>query len=367
MQKCLFIVHSFGGGAEQIALTVLQALDRKQYLPIVACLHPLEAWRKALASHSVCLMPKSKSIASYLHFWWQLVKLVQKADIAIGSLELQSLLAAALLAQGKAIGWVHKDIQGYLSSKSLGYCAIYSIVLRFALRRCRQIICVSDGAKQALSALFPHDQEKICRIYNPVPLETIKKLGQEPLATELQACFSRPVILAVGRLAPEKQFDVLIKAFHLLRQGGLDAHLCIMGEGAERHALEQLRHQLGRDEDVFLPGRTMPYAAMARARLCVLSSRFEGLPTVIIEALALGRPVVSTDCPSGPRELLANGIYGQLVPLNTNLVPILAKALSTALAQPETAELCKARQQWAEQFSKEKIIRIWENILQQDS
>ena len=364
MRICLFIVHSFGGGAEQIALTVLQALDRRRFFSIVACLHPLEAWRKTLPNHIECLMPESKSIIAYMHFWRRLFVLAQKADIVIGSLELQSLFAAALLARGKAIGWVHKDVQGYFLSKSMGHRVLYTLLLRLALRRCRQIICVSDGAQQALSTLCPRARAKICRIYNPVPLDTIKKLGQEKLAPELQACFARPVILAVGRLAPEKQFDELIKAFHLLRQRGLVAHLCILGEGAERHTLEQLRHQLGRDEDVFLPGHTMPYAAMARARLCVLSSRFEGLPTVIIEALALGRPFVSTDCPSGPRELLANGTYGQLVPLHTNLAPLLAKALAAALTQPETVEACKARQHWAEQFSKEKVVKIWENLLQ---
>jgi glycosyltransferase involved in cell wall biosynthesis len=106
--------------------------------------------------------------------------------------------------------------------------------------------------------------------------------------------------------------------------------LLILGEGAERPALEALVTQLGLDDAVSMPGFVEnPYAYMARAALFVLSSRWEGLPTVMIEALCCGLPLVATDCPSGPREILRDGEYGQLVPVGN--APALAQAMLTAL------------------------------------
>ena len=106
--------------------------------------------------------------------------------------------------------------------------------------------------------------------------------------------------------------------------------LLILGEGKEREPLEELIQKLGLEKDVSLPGFVMnPYAYMARSSLFVLSSRWEGLPTVLIEALCCGTPVVSTDCPSGPREILKDGQYGQLVPVGD--VDALARAIEATL------------------------------------
>jgi len=139
-----------------------------------------------------------------------------------------------------------------------------------------------------------------------------------------------PLLLAVGRLQMQKDYPTLIRAFAQVRQSRR-ARLLILGEGKERLMLEALIKKLGLEEDVSLPGFVMnPYAYMARASLFVLSSRWEGLPTVLIEALCCGTPVVSTDCPSGPREILRDGQYGQLVPVAQ--ADALAKAIETTLA-----------------------------------
>ena len=124
----------------------------------------------------------------------------------------------------------------------------------------------------------------------------------------------RPVLLTVGRLAPQKDHATLLRAFAIVRRTRA-ARLVIFGEGTERARIESLRRDLGLEADVDLPGVTdNPYAAMRRASLFVLSSRFEGLPTVLVEALACGCPAVSTTCPSGPAEILAGGRHGVLVP-----------------------------------------------------
>jgi glycosyltransferase involved in cell wall biosynthesis len=127
----------------------------------------------------------------------------------------------------------------------------------------------------------------------------------------------------------QKDFPTLVRAFAQVRQTR-QVRLLILGEGEDRPALEALVNHLGLRNDVKLPGFVAnPYPYMTHAALFVLSSRWEGLPGVLIEALYCGSPLVSTDCPSGPREILANGLYGKLVPVGN--VDAMAQAISDTL------------------------------------
>jgi glycosyltransferase involved in cell wall biosynthesis len=138
--------------------------------------------------------------------------------------------------------------------------------------------------------------------------------------------------MGVGRLVPQKNFRLLIDAFAIVRRSH-DARLIILGEGPERPLLEAQVRQYGLHDVVDLPGfLDNPYACMARASVFALSSDFEGLPTVLIETLAIGTPVVSTDCESGPREILRGGVLGELVPVGD--VHAMALAIARALASP---------------------------------
>ncbi len=139
----------------------------------------------------------------------------------------------------------------------------------------------------------------------------------------------------MGRLTRQKDFVTLIWAFARLRESR-PARLVILGEGEERGALLALADALGIASDIDLPGFVNnPYAYLSRASLFVLSSRWEGLPGVLIEALACGTRVISTDCPSGPREILAEGTYGELVPVADPAS--LAEAMQRALTGKFTA------------------------------
>src|SRR5262249_357683 len=143
---------------------------------------------------------------------------------------------------------------------------------------------------------------------------------------------SSPVVLGIGRLVPQKNFPLLLEAFRVVRRDR-DVKLDILGEGAERPALEAYVKQHSLEDSVSLPGfLENPYACMSRAAVTALSSNFEGLPTVLVESLALGTPVVSTDCESGPREILRNGTLGDLVPIND--VAALAQAIARTLDRP---------------------------------
>jgi len=140
---------------------------------------------------------------------------------------------------------------------------------------------------------------------------------------------SHPIILGVGRLTIQKNFPDLVDAFALVRRKHA-ARLVIVGEGPERPTIQEHVRQHDLEDCVALPGFVEnPYSCMARAAVFALSSRWEGLPTVLIESLAVGTPVVATDCPNGPREILKDGALGRLVP--TCNVPALAEALDDSL------------------------------------
>jgi glycosyltransferase involved in cell wall biosynthesis len=169
-------------------------------------------------------------------------------------------------------------------------------------------------------------------IYNPViDSDMIGLAGQRPDHPWVSPG-QPPVILGVGRLVPAKDFATLIRAFAEVRRRRA-ARLVILGEGPERPALTALAAELGLTDDVSLPGfKANALAYMAGSAVFVLSSAWEGLPTVLIEALAAGARVVSTDCPSGPREILQEGRLGALVPVGN--ATALAGAILDALERP---------------------------------
>lgn len=168
---------------------------------------------------------------------------------------------------------------------------------------------------------------KIVTIYNPVIGEEFEFKREERIDHPWLTQNNLPVIVSMGRFNDEhKNFSLLIRAFKLLRVARA-AKLIIIGEGKDRPFYEMLVEELDLSEDVQFPGfisNPLPY--LKHSSCFVLSSTHEGLPTVLIEALACGCPVVSTDCPSGPREILDHGRYGRLVPLNSD------RALAAAIA-----------------------------------
>ena len=167
-----------------------------------------------------------------------------------------------------------------------------------------------------------------------------------------------PVILGAGRLMQQKDFPTLLRAFARVRQQRR-VRLIILGKGPLLADLETLARTLGVAADVALPGFVdNPFAYMARAAVFALSSAWEGLPGVLVEALAVGCPVVSTDCPSGPAEILAGGTYGRLVPVGDS--PALAAALSVTLDAPPPRDLLQRR---AQAFSIDRVMDRYLEVL----
>ncbi len=203
------------------------------------------------------------------------------------------------------------------------------------------VTAVSDGVANDVSSCAGLAQTSVTTIYNPILTDHIDTQAHLPVSHPWLETDTIPIILGVGRLVPAKDFATLIKAFariHATRP----ARLIILGEGRERQPLESLATQLGIASDFLLPGfENNPYAYMSRATVFVLSSLLEGLPNALIEALACGCPVVSTNCRSGPQEILANGDFGALVPVGDDHA--MADAILATMEHPPNKERLRSR------------------------
>jgi len=211
------------------------------------------------------------------------------------------------------------------------------------------IVANSQGTLESMEGAGIKVRSKASVISNPI---TIPSPGPEPISLEWLPEPCPPFICSVGRLSEAKGFDTLLAAFARLEDARL--HLVILGEGKLRESLTRQAQALGIKERVHMPGFVQnPLAVVRKSEAFVLSSRWEGFGNVLVEALATGVPVVSTDCPGAPRDILENGTHGHLVPYDDSQA--LAQGISKALEQP--AGTPESRMARAEDFSAQKIAK----------
>ena len=235
---------------------------------------------------------------------------------------------------------------------------------RLLYRQAEAVVCVSHGVAEDLISLGVVPPEKARVIYNPIVDDLIVKRACKPAPNLLGRAWTQPgeppVLLAAGRLIPLKEYDMLLRAFHILRmERGVEARLIFIGEGPERGRLETLASELGVRKHVLFAGlQRNPYAWMSKAACLALSARFEGFANVLVEAMACGTNVVSTDCPSGPSEILEGGRWGRLVPVGD--VQAMARAVEATLRRPlPSSELVEA----AARFSVARSASEWRELI----
>jgi glycosyltransferase involved in cell wall biosynthesis len=204
-------------------------------------------------------------------------------------------------------------------------------LMRWAYPHADGVVAVSGGVAEDLARAIGLLRERITVVHNPVMTATLLDQAAAHFDHSWFGADAPPVVLGVGRLTAQKDFPLMIRAFAKVR-AQRPCRLVILGEGELRGELESLVAEMGLSADVALPGfADNPFAWMRQASLFVLSSTFEGFGNVLVEAMACGTPVVSTDCPSGPAEILENGRWGRLVPVGD--VDALADAMLVTLAE----------------------------------
>lgn len=224
--------------------------------------------------------------------------------------------------------------------------------------RADAVVASSRGVAEDLARAAGLPRERIVPIHNPVRIGEVRWRAREPAGHPWLDGAGPPVVLAAGKLKPQKDFPTLLRAFARLRRRR-EVRLVVLGEGAGRPGLLALARELGVAADVALPGFVSnPFAFMARSALFALSSAWEGFANVIVEALACGCPVVSTDCPSGPSEILEGGRFGRLVPVGDP--EALAEAMRGTLEAPPDPEALRKR---AEEFGIELVAERYAAVL----
>ena len=231
---------------------------------------------------------------------------------------------------------------------------------RWIYRRAAKVIGVSEGLTDEAVREFVLSTSNVASIYNP--RERPEDAGE--MAPEQEGLFDKPVVLGVGRLSAQKDFAMLLCAFAETTRNH-DANLLILGAGPEHEALEDKAAELGISDRVFLPGFVEnPIAYMKQAAVFALSSRHEGFPMVLVEAMQSGVPIVATGCRHGPLEMLDHGRFGTIVAVGDWRA--LGTAIAAELEAPQDLEATRAkRAQWLAQFDPEIIAAQYVKLMRE--
>jgi glycosyltransferase involved in cell wall biosynthesis len=368
--KVLFVLDSLyaGGGAERVTLNLLQHLNRSVFSPTLAVLGPPQDSTpilspdipiKILGKRHVrqAIIPLSRLIRS------EKPHIVYSAKTHVNT----AVLLAGLMSGGSARVVISEHIHLSTQSRNEPRSKMLKVLLTLLLarslyKRADRVVCVSNESALDLQTKLKLPPHKLAVIYNPIVDDALLAAAAEALDhSYFIKRKDKPVILAVGRLTKQKGFPHLLEAFRLVRDE-IPARLAIIGEGEDYDQLVALAGELSLQEDVaFLGFQPNPYKFMAHADAFILSSLWEGLPTVLVEAMACGAPVVSTRCPSGPEEIISDGVDGLLVPPAD--AKALAKAILGLLKDKESAgKMARAGKKRAEDFRVEKAVGQYEEL-----
>jgi glycosyltransferase involved in cell wall biosynthesis len=397
--KKYFLINSLaGGGAEAVLVRVLPHLNpKKVFLLEKDIKYSIDnSIVYILSKHATNTNPILKTFTIPIYSY-NLSRVIEKNSTIFSFLERANFVnvISKIFKNHKAVISVHSNSQkGHIGLRKLN-----KILIKFLYPRANLIVAVSKGVKQSLIELGI-DANKIIVIYNPHPIENIEKLFQEPLEA-YDSIFDYPSLITVGRLTKPKGQWYLLRIFKALKEKRKDLKLIILGEGELKNYLVELSEKLGLktfvwdrynisgDFDVYFLGfQKNPFRFISRSKIFVLPSLWEGFSNVLVEAMACGVPIISSDCRSGPREILApetdfkketkepefaeygilmptfEGKYKSaekpLVPKEKMWVEVIEKMLKNENLRKQYSEKAKQR---ARDFRVEKIVEEWKGVL----
>jgi glycosyltransferase involved in cell wall biosynthesis len=369
MNKKRFLVVSIslaGGGAERVASLLLQHLDRQRFEPSLVVFENRFDYPLPVDVKVTCFYKKGA---------WELPRLIwrlaqvydkEKPDVVLSFMNYANLIALLarklshnkprlLISEHDCVSVSHRD-----ESKLFSYPKTWAIPRLYP--EADAVVCVSRGVADDLVTHLKVPRQKIKVIYNPVDIGYVSSLAEEEVDHPYFTTGETPVIIAVGRLTPQKGYPYLLKAFAQVA-AKLLCRLVILGEGEEGQTLKKLVRQLRIEKQVsFLGFRKNPFKYLAHSDIFVLSSLWEGFSLAILEAMTCGIPVISSRCPPGPDEIITDGMNGLLVPVADETA--LAEAMLRLLNDKSlSAKLAQAGRQRAEDFTLATIIKEYEALL----
>lgn len=340
----LFVPTLQGGGAERVILNLAGGLIRKdREVDLVLC-QAEGALRDAVPEGVRLVNLGAGGVTAAIPALARYLRAARPVGLlaAMDHANLAAILARRLSrVRTRIVASVHVDLTRLAGAEGQVKVRLVHVARKWLYPLADAVVAVSDGVADELARSTRLRRDRITVIHNPIVTpELLAAAGQVPDHPWFRAS-EPPVVLAVGRLEPQKDFATLLRAFALLRRRR-PARLVILGRGSMQAVLQEQARSLGVEGDAWFGGfQANPHQFMRAAGVLVLSSAYEGFGNVLVEALACGTPVVSTDCPSGPAEILGQGRYGRLVPVGAEVE--MAAAIEATLAAPPVRERLQER------------------------
>jgi glycosyltransferase involved in cell wall biosynthesis len=363
------LTELIGGGAERSMLSIIEALDRTRFEPVLVL---FGSRQDHAAPHGVPivvlkrrgLFGPGRMISRVL----QLKRVIarERLDLLVSFLVGPNVvsIAAARLAGIPVIIGERSAPRAVLSraNAQLRAPGVWKALVRLMYPRASASVTNTEGAKAELTSFLGVPAGRVTVLPNPVDLDRIALLATEPMDERVRWP-AGPVLVHVGRFTYAKDHDTLLRAFAILRAERA-VTLVLVGDGEDEARVRRLCTELGLDEDVVFTGFTRnPYTYLARGTLSVLTSRFEGLPNVLIESMAVGVPILSTACPYGPIEVLGDNEYGVLVPVGDPAA--FAAAAARLLDDPERRRVLVERgRRRALDFDRRRVGHRYEDLFE---
>ena len=353
-----------GSGAERLVVDLVNHLDRSRYEPILA-LGAVEGPYLKEVREDVTIYPLGSTraravVPAIVQAVWSLRP---ETVFALLGFHFSVALARPLFPPGTRVvfhyGTVASAFLKEIELKSRTRAWFYRLLYRTLYRLPDTIVCQCDYMLNDLATNFALPMRKLTRIYTALDMEKIKRLasnGESPYVGR------GPHLLTIGNMTYAKGYDILLPAFKLVRQRYPHATLTFVGNGENRPALESLTGQLGLEDAVHFAGfQSNPFSYLKHADLFISSSRYEGGPLVVVEAMACGTPVVATDCPSANREVVEEGVNGWLA--KSEDVLSLAETICKGIAEGPALDRDLIRAKCEARFSLNHIMALYETQL----
>lgn len=383
MEKILVVIDTLkGGGAEKVLYDILRNIDLSKYKIELFLIQNEGIYRekikelginieflfderKDLFSNILYRKFKSMIIKILRYFYCKYPILIKKLknknyDVEIAFLEGYSTVLVAnrknnvpVNMKCKKIAWVHIDLEKHR--------VLNSNLEKESYQKMNEVICVSEDSKKSVLNLYSENEIKVKVIYNPIDKNNILEKSKEKIEMKKD----KLNIITVGRLNQQKGYDILLQSHNKLIKEGLDHNLIILGEGPERKNLEKYIKDNNLEKNIQLLGfKENPYPYLKEADIFVSSSRYEGYPLVLCEAVCLGKPIIATNC-TGPKEILENGKYGLMAEVENieDLADKMKKLILDEKLRKKYSDLSRKR---AEIFNIRKTIQEIEDLLNEN-